>query len=174
MVLVVASDKLPDQTHPIVHSAADPVRAQSRYPAGPPESSFGDPTVQTMTASAHDFGTEATAAMRNIDSPTGSMGHVSTHSKTTLGSASGTVLAESSLSDLSIAGGVITIGSATSTATATTDGVAATGTAATHVSNASVGGVPVTIDENGLHVNGNAFWKPTSLCPSPDFPPTWR
>src|SRR4051812_943638 len=155
VVLVSAGDKLPDDVHPVVHSVADPVRAQARHPAGPEESTFGgDPHVGGMTASAHDTGTEAIARMQNVESPTGSFGNVSAHSKTTLGQADGKVVAESRISDLTIAGGVITIGSVASTAHATTDGTKATGTAETLVSNAAVGGVPVTIDEQGLRVQG--------------------
>jgi hypothetical protein len=62
--------------------------------------------------------------------------------------------AVSTVRDINL-GGVITIGAVTSVAHATTDGTKATGTAHTTVSGMKIGGVPVTVDERGITVNGN-------------------
>ncbi len=70
------------------------------------------------------------------------------------GAQTAVVDAMSSVRKVSI-GGVITIGTLTSLAHVTTDGVKATGTAHTDVSDMRVAGVPVTVDEHGISVAGH-------------------
>jgi hypothetical protein len=60
--------------------------------------------------------------------------------------------AQSTVTDISIAAGVITIGSVTSKAEATSDGKTAKATGATTVTGMTIAGVPVRVDSTGLHV----------------------
>ncbi len=63
--------------------------------------------------------------------------------------------ATSSAHNVSLAKGLIKFGAVTSVAHAVSNTKTAKGTATTTVSNASIAGVPVTIDESGVHLKGS-------------------
>src|SRR3954451_4644118 len=56
--------------------------------------------------------------------------------------------------NVSLGGGAVTMNSIVSTAHAVTTGKTATGTASTTVNGMKVGGVPVTLDDKGVHIDG--------------------
>ena len=62
---------------------------------------------------------------------------------------------------VSFLGGFITIGSVTSTATASSDGTTGKLTGSTQIQNMDIAGVPVTVNANGIEADGNA--APLSL-----------
>jgi hypothetical protein len=64
--------------------------------------------------------------------------------------------------NVSLGGGAITIAAITSVAHAVSDTVKATGSAATTVSGMKIAGVPVTVDDKGLHVAGQGSTLPGS------------
>ena len=55
---------------------------------------------------------------------------------------------------VSLGGGAVTMDSVESVAHAVTTGKTATGTASTTVHGMKIGGVPVTLDDKGIHVQG--------------------
>ena len=63
---------------------------------------------------------------------------------------------------VSMLGGFITIGSVTSTATATSDGTTGKVTGSTAIQNVSIAGEPVTVDANGIQAAGKS---PPARCP---------
>jgi hypothetical protein len=67
-----------------------------------------------------------------------------------------TAKAHSKVSDVSLAGGAVKIDSVTSDAFASTDGVTAKASGKTVVSGMTVGGVPVTVDGDGVHAQGQS------------------
>jgi hypothetical protein len=145
---------LSDQAPPQVTALNDPVRAEARS-GGTQKSSYtrlpgtdleAAATTDTVTASSHTGSQQL---------PVGTVGSFSGDTQTSLAStaqARGT--ARGLVHDVALAGGVIRIGSVTSTAEATTDGVRADGKGTTTVTGMTVAGVPVTVDEDGLHVAG--------------------
>jgi len=110
----------------------------------------------SMKASAKPTITSADAHVQSQSSPAAAVGPATTSATSSLvGTSSGVARAESTVSDISMAAGVVHIGSVTSNATATTDGTTAKVTGGTSVVGATVAGVPVTIDEKGVSVQGN-------------------
>ncbi|HVT64453.1 MAG TPA: hypothetical protein VHD81_04825 [Mycobacteriales bacterium] len=61
-------------------------------------------------------------------------------------------VAQSAVTNLNLAGGVIKIGSLVSNAVVVSNGKTATGHAATTVANVTIAGIPVTIDHDGIHL----------------------
>jgi hypothetical protein len=135
----------------------DPVRAESRTASGPDTVTNKDYPGMTMVASAKDDVVSASADIAESNSSQGGDFHHST-SRTKVavtGPTSAIGEAYSHADDISLVGGVVTIGSVTSTAKGTTDGRKATATGSTLVNDVKIAGVPVTIDERGVTVNGN-------------------
>jgi hypothetical protein len=109
-----------------------------------------------MVATAKDDVVSATADIAESQTtPGGDMHHTSSRTKVQLtGPATATAEAYSHADDISLAGGVVTIGSFTSTAKGSTDGQKASASGTTLVNDVKIGGVPVTIDEHGVTVAG--------------------
>jgi hypothetical protein len=110
-----------------------------------------------MVATAKDDLVAATADIaQSSNSQAGTFNHSSSKTKVAVtGAATAMADAYSHADDIALAGGVVTIGSVTSTAKGTTDGLKATGSGSTLVNDVKIAGVPVTIDEHGVTVNGN-------------------
>lgn len=72
------------------------------------------------------------------------------------------VTATSVAHDISLAGGLIKLGSVSSTASATSNTLRGTGKAATTVSDATIAGVPVSIDNTGVHLKGSRHALPAT------------
>jgi hypothetical protein len=157
-----------------------PVQATSEYPQAPNSGSTDQPGVN-MDATSTTNGNTATATLGDDASTAGSNGADPTQQAT---SGSGNPLAGSSLivgignmsatsssqapaasansqasatdAGISILGGFITIGSVTSTATATSDGTTGKVTGSTQVQNMDIAGEQVSVDANGISAAGQS------------------
>jgi hypothetical protein len=143
----------PDQAN----MANDPVRAEARNGSGPDTVTNNDYQGVSMVATAKDDLVAATADIaQSSNSQAGTFNHSSSKTKVAVtGPTTGAAEAYSHADDIALAGGVVTIGSVTSTAKGTTDGLKASASGSTLVNDVKIGGVPVTIDEHGVTVNGN-------------------
>jgi hypothetical protein len=113
----------------------------------------------TMKAQAKATTTSAEAHVNSLSAAgVGTFGPTSGITNTSLVSASKAVAkAASNVSDINLAAGVVHIGSVQSTVEASSDGKTGAAKGTTTVSGATVAGVPVTIDENGVSANGNGL-----------------
>jgi hypothetical protein len=137
--------------------ANDPVRAEARNGSGPDTVTNNDYQGVSMVATAKDDLVAATADIaQSSNSQAGTFNHSSSKTKVAVtGPTTGAAEAYSHADDIALAGGVVTIGSVTSTAKGTTDGLKASASGSTLVNDVKIAGVPVTIDEHGVTVNGN-------------------
>jgi hypothetical protein len=110
-----------------------------------------------MSSHADGNGATSVASLQGADVPTGAtFGNITTKTATAVDGTTASSTADSELSHLSFAGGVLTIDSLTSNATATSNGIAGGGTATTLASGVKVAGQPATLDETGLHVGSSS------------------
>ena len=135
----------------------DPVRAEARNGNGPDTVTNTDYPGMTMSATAKDdFVSATTEIAKSQQSQAGNFNNTTSHTQVAVtGPSTAVAEAYSHADDISLAGGVVTIGSVTSTAKGTTNGVTASATGRTVVKDVKIAGVPVTIDEHGVTVNGN-------------------
>jgi hypothetical protein len=140
---------------------ADPVRAEARSNTGPPTVTSDYPSAANpaiaMSATATATNVVADALMGGSQNATvGTFGTTHVTSTTKLTGASGAEATSTTLTeDLSLGpGGLISIGSVNSTAKVTTNGVAPTASGGTTVTNMKVAGFPVTVDQDGVHAQG--------------------
>jgi hypothetical protein len=135
----------------------DPVRAEARNGNGPDTVTNTQYPGMTMSATAKDdFVSATTEIAQSQQSQAGNFNNTRSHTQVSVtGPTTAVAEAYSHADDISLAGGVVTIGSVTSTAKGTTDGVKASATGRTLVKDVKIAGVPVTIDERGVTVNGN-------------------
>ena len=136
-----------------VSALNDPVRAEAR--SGSAKHSATNDSVPGAHMAA-DATLAVTTADAKVDGGAagGTLGFGSTtsSSRSVLGPRTGSVTADSTAKDISIAG-VVKIGSVVSHAEATTDGVVATAKGKTTVSGMTVAGVPVVVDDQGVTVD---------------------
>jgi len=150
----------PPQT--VYDSLNDPYKAEAQSGSGAPEVTGGGQGV-AMRAVAHSTDALASTTMSGSSLPAAcdQFGSTSTvPSVKATGPATVTVDATSVLHNVSLGGGAITIDSVTSVAHAVSDTVHATGSAATTVQGMKIAGVPVTVDDKGLHVAGQGSSLP--------------
>ena len=157
-----------------------PVQATSEYPQAPNSGSTDQPgvnmdassTTNGNTASATLGDDAATAGSNGADptqqAPSGSgnplagssaiigVGNMSATSSSLAPSTSANAQASATDAGISILGGFITIGSVTSTATATSDGTTGKVTGSTAVQNMDIAGEQVTVDANGIAAAGQS------------------
>ncbi|MCW2607489.1 MAG: hypothetical protein JWO60_2182, partial [Frankiales bacterium] len=146
--LLVLQPALPPETV-LLNS---PVRAEAR--TGGEEKATNTTVPGTlMAATAEPDEATADATFDDTSLPVGSFGAMSSSSRVALEGASKAVaVSETVAQDLSLAGGVITIGSVVSKAKAVSDGVKGTAKGGTTVSGMEIAGVPVTVDGSGIRV----------------------
>jgi fibronectin-binding autotransporter adhesin len=135
-------------------SANYPVRAEARTGSGPSTVTNTTYPGSTMTATATDTSVQAGATMAGSGgpSPDSSTGSTETDTVTRLtGANTAEALASSTVRGVDL-GGVVTIGSVTSTAGGTTDGVTGTAKGGNVVADMKIGGQPAYVDHDGLHV----------------------
>jgi hypothetical protein len=144
----------------------DPVRAEARTGSAPDTVTNTSIPNSTMKAVAKPLSTSAEAAVQGMSvAAAGTFGPIKTHTDTTVNAAKQvTSQASSQVSNIDLAAGVVHIGSVTSTAVATSDGVAATAKGKTLVSNVTIAGFPATIDENGVTVQGTGLALTTATA----------
>ncbi|MCU1590118.1 MAG: hypothetical protein JWP11_1374 [Frankiales bacterium] len=145
------------QGPPEAKALNDPVRAEAHTGSGPDTVTNTQYPGMTMTATAKDDVVSAGADIaQSNNSQAGNFNNTTSRSKVQLtGPTTAVAEAYSHADDISLAGGVVTIGSVTSTAKGTTDGLKASATGTTLVKDMKIAGVPVTVDEHGVTVNGN-------------------
>ena len=133
-----------------------PIRAESRTGAGPDTVTNSSYPGTTMVATAKDDVVSAKADVASSSStPVGNFGNTTSNTLVKLmGPAQAIGTAFSRADDVNLAGGQITIGSVTSTVEATTDGKKASAKGRTLVNDVRIAGVPVTIDDRGITVQG--------------------
>jgi hypothetical protein len=134
----------------------DPYKAEAQSGRGKGADDNGGQGV-TMRAVAHDIDASATTTMDGSIAPSSG----SQFGKTTVttnvrevGSNTVVIDATSVLHNVSLGGGAITIDSVSSVAHAVSNTAQATGTAHTTINGMKIAGVPVTVDQNGVHVAG--------------------
>jgi hypothetical protein len=144
----------PSQLQPLASQLNDPIKASTSYPTGPttsryPAGSSGGAAV--MQSTAGPGGTTAEGAV-NDQTPSGAVLAFSQAKgiSSAVASNTATATASTNLSDVKLIGGLIDIGSITSTATATSNGSTGTGSASTAVGAVTVLGQPTSIGSNGL------------------------
>ena len=124
----------------------DPVRAEARNGSGPDTVTNNDYQGVTMVATAKDDLVAATADIaQSSNSQAGTFNNSSSKTKVAVtGPTTAVAEAYSHADDIALAGGVVTIGSVTSTAKGTTDGADASASGSTLVNDVKIAGVPVT------------------------------
>jgi hypothetical protein len=157
-----------------------PVQATSEYPQAPNSGSTDQPGVN-MDATSTTNGNTATATLGDDASTAGSngadptqqapsssgnplagssviigIGNMSATSSSQAPAASANSQASATDAGISILAGFITIGSVTSTATATSDGTNGKVTGSTQVQNMDIAGEQVSVDANGISAAGQS------------------
>jgi len=138
-----------------------PFQAVSAYPQGPPTATNNNGPV-AMSSSASQTGAQANSALGQIGGapnqsalPAGmlSIQAIGSTTEDTIDNMGNAVAeATSAVHGISFAGGLITVGAVTSTATSTSDGNQGKVSGSSTVTGLTIGGVPVAIDNTGLHL----------------------
>jgi hypothetical protein len=143
----------PSQLQALTSQLNDPVRASAQYPAGPTTASYppgGSSGVAVMQSTAGPGGVTSEGAVSD-QSPSAVL-QFSTAKGSSSSTASNTAVgqATSDVGGVALLGGLVTIGSVTSTATATSDGTTGSGSASTEVAGVAVLGQATSIGSKGL------------------------
>lgn len=143
----------------------DPVRAEARTGSAPDTVTNTSVPNVTMKAVAKPLGTSALATISDLSiGAVGTFGSIKGETSTVVtGVKQITSKASSQVANVVIAG-VVKIGGITSTAEATSDGATAKVKGGTTVTNATIAGFPVTIDENGVGVQGQGVALTTATA----------
>lgn len=151
LLVFAGNGAVPEQLGPPLN---EPVRAETRT-GGPPEVTNNDYPGVSMHALVRPARVAADAVVDGgqAGSTVGS-GNSEAHSTGTVGDSSVSATARASLREVSLADGVVKIGSLVSQASAASDGITASASGTTTVTGMTVAGVPVTVDRNGVHVAG--------------------
>jgi hypothetical protein len=162
-LIPIAVPNLPTQCTPVPQSLKDnaaalndPVKAETFAPGGPADAeyNFTPPAPGVVMKSHADANkVESTAGFASFGAPgLGTLGSITSHSITTADGPTAISQAKSELFDVALAGGLVTIDHIQSTAKEATDGQQAGGTGQTVVSGLRIGGVPASVDSNGLQL----------------------
>jgi hypothetical protein len=146
-LILVASAQAP----PEVKNLNDPIRAEARTGQNPPTTTYDNVPGTSLTATAKSDVVTADASVANTLASTGTFGPARAFGKTALVGGTGTAESSNIVNDVVLAGGAITIKSFSSSASAKTDGAKGSGKTSAAVVGLSIGGQPVTIDEQGVH-----------------------
>jgi hypothetical protein len=133
----------------------DPIKVETQNTSGDQtqtDNQLQGGVVMSATATDYDVHSDASVAS-SLVSGADTFGKSSSAARTRLTGVKAAVSdASSEVRDVSLGGGAIKIGSVKSTAHAVTDGVKSSGSATTAVSNFTIAGVPVRVDQDGIHV----------------------
>jgi hypothetical protein len=151
---------LPDQVY---QSLNDSYKAEVQSSDSKPTVTKTAPGIDmTATASQKETGATTTIAGAKLPGVGDTFGTTTTTSTIKLtGPNTAVVDALSVARDIKLGGGALTISSVKSVAHAVTDGKKATGAASTVVNGMKIGGVPVTVDNSGIHVQGQGHALPS-------------
>lgn len=132
-----------------------PVRAESFYPQGPTDSSLDAGTLH-MRSAAKEKSAEGVSYLNKFALPgIASMGNQASFSTLGFDPDGAVSMVEAAANGVSLLNGAITFDSVVTRATARSDGEKGTVAGTTTIVGAEVGGTPVAIDSNGVHVAGN-------------------
>jgi hypothetical protein len=132
-----------------------PVRAESFYPQGPTDSSLDAGTMH-MRSAAKERSAEGVCYLNRFVLPgIASMGNQASFSTLGFDPDGAVSMVEAAANGVSLLNGAITFDSVVTRATARSDGEKGTVAGTTTIVGAEVGGTPVAIDSNGVHVAGN-------------------
>jgi hypothetical protein len=151
---------LPDQVY---ESLNDSYKAEAQSSTGNPIVTKSNPGVE-MRAVAKMGDIEASTAMAGgQETPLGdTLGSTATVTSIKLtGPNTAVADAVSTMRDISLGGGAVTIDAVKSVAHAVTNGKTATGTGSTTVEGMKIAGVPVTLDSGGVHIDGQGTALPS-------------
>src|SRR5438270_4447568 len=156
LAVVLTDGKLPPGNESTLRTLNDPVRAEARS-AGPTDVSYKQVPGVTMSSHADGNGATSVGSLQGADVPgAATFGNVTTKTVTKVDAKTASSVADSALAHLSFAGGLVTIDSLESTATATSDGTKAAATGTTLASGVKVQGQQAAIDETGLHLGSSS------------------
>lgn len=154
---------IPPLPNEVYESMNDSYKAEAQSGTGAPEVKQSGPGVD-MAAQATTTNVRATSIIAGGQAPGVGAGMGSSATDTFIrltGPNTAVVDSVSVMRDVSLGGGALTIDSITSVAHAVTNGKTATGTAGTTVQGMKVGGIPVTVDDKGIHVQGQGQTLPS-------------
>jgi hypothetical protein len=154
---------IPALPNDVYEQMNDPYKAEVQSGTGDPVDEQSNPGVD-MSAKATSSLVRATAVMAGAQTPAigDKLGTTLTDTVIKLtGPNTAVVDAVSLMRNVSLGGGAVTINSVVSRAHAVTTGKTATGTASTTVNGMKIGGVPVTVDDRGVHVQGQGQSLPS-------------
>ena len=146
-LLLVSSPSAPPQSSML----NDPIKAEAHTGQNPPTVTNSSVPGATMTATAKADSVESDATVQNTATQAGTFGPSHAHSNITSDGDVGKAAANSLVQNVDFGAGAVKIDSVTSTAEAHTDGTKADGSAATTVNGMTVGGMPATVDQDGVH-----------------------
>jgi hypothetical protein len=133
-----------------------PIRAEARSGSAP-DASYGQIPGTTLTSHADANDVHAIADVEGAQQPgAATYGNLHSDSSSTLNGNSVKALANSTMQNIELAGGVIKIKSLISTATATTDGSSSEANGATLVKGLTVAGQAAYLDQDGLHIGSSS------------------
>ncbi len=156
-LLLLANPNAPQE----VKALNSPVRAEARTGSAQNDVTNDSVPGARMHAKAlADSVTADTVVNGGAAGDTIGFGKTTSVSTVTLGTATGSSVADSTAKDLSFAAGVVAVESVTSHAEAISDGFTASAKGITQVTGMTVAGVPVTVDERGVTVNGTSAADP--------------
>ena len=147
---------IPSLPNDVYENMNDNYKAEVQSGTGDPTDNQSNPGVD-MAATATSSLVRATTVLAGAQTPGLGDQLGTTLTDTTIkltGPNTAVVDAVSVMRKVSLGGGAVTIDSITSTAHAVTTGKTATGTASTTVNGMKIGGVPVTVDDKGVHIQG--------------------
>jgi hypothetical protein len=154
---------VPTFPDPVYENLNDSYKAEAKSGSGDPTVSLSHPGVE-MTATAQGPVIRATTILAGAKLP--GVGDVvgQTTTDTTIrltGASEAVVDAVSTMRDVALGGGAVTIKTIRSVAHATTNGKTATGSSSTTLSGLEIAGVPFTLNDEGLHVQGTGQALPS-------------
>jgi hypothetical protein len=155
--------KVPELPGQVYEGLNDSYKAEAQSGAGDPTVTFSHPGVE-MSATAQGPVIRATTVLAGAELPTGDdvIGKTVTDTVIELtGTSTAVIDAVSTMRDVSLGGGAVTIKAVRSVAHAETNGKTATASANTTVSGMEIGGVPVTVDDQGIKVQGTGQALPS-------------
>jgi len=154
------SPTLPD---PVYQAMNDSYKAEVQSSDDKPTVTKSAPGIEmTATATQKETGASTTIAGAKLPGVGDTFGTTTTTSTIKLtGPNTAVIDALSVVRDVKLGGGALTMSSVKSVAHAVTDGKKATGTTGTTVTGMKIGGVPVTVDNSGIHVQGQGHGLPS-------------
>jgi hypothetical protein len=156
----VCDPRVPVPNYPLIAEASFPTTPNKSAQASGTRTGVGPATFDPEVVEAHALpaGVEALTTATGVSVP-GMLtaGAVRTHSTQHFVKGALEVSAESSVTDLDLAGGALHLDGVSSVARGTVDGAGVhTTVVSTIVTGATVGGVPVVINETGIHAAGQS------------------